>query len=96
MWMNDYDIELARQRFPAGSVKNQAVALLAAHVEVINDNSDGWAYWKAPVAACNKLMKMIQGKVPATEANFKAAMSPIKSFMTRKGTAAGIQMPIIF
>jgi hypothetical protein len=94
-YMNDYDIMLAQQRANT-PVLRKAVQFLAAFKEQVNDHSDGWAYWKCPVNAANKLMELIQGKVEPTEANFKKAMSPIKSFMTRRGNAAGMQMPIIF
>jgi hypothetical protein len=95
-YMNDYDIMLAQQRYAGHPVLNKAAQFLAAFKEEVDTHSDGWAYWKAPVAAANKLMEMLQGKTEATEANFKAAMSPIKAFYTRRGRAAGMQMPIIF
>lgn len=95
LYMNDYDIFQAQQRANT-PVLRKAVQFLAAFKEQVDANSDGWAYWHAPVAAAKKLMELIQGKVPATEANFKAAMTPIKSFYTKRGNAAGMQMPVIF
>lgn len=110
-YMNDYDITLAQQRLSdimetqqrladdqkaAAKIRFEAVQFLAAFKEEVDTHSDGWAYWKAPVAAANKLMEMLQGKTEATEANFKAAMSPIKAFYTRRGTAAGMKFPVIF
>lgn len=100
-YMNDFDILRTQQRLTdqrqfANPVMVKAVQFLAAFKEQVDNNSDGWAHWKCPVAAANKLMEIVQGKTEATEANFKKAMSPIKSFMTRRGFAAGMQMPIIF
>ena len=95
LYMNDYDIMMAAQR-ANNPVTRKAVAFLSQFKDQVDSCSDGWAHWAAPVHAAAKLMELIQGKVPATEANFKAAMTPIKSFMTRKGRAAGMQMPIIF
>lgn len=96
LYMNDYDIMNAQQRFASHPVLGKAVQFLAAFKEQVDNCSDGWAHWKCPVQAANKLMELIQGKTEPTEANFKKAMSPIKSFMTRRGFAAGMQMPVIF
>ena len=93
-YMNDSDIMQAQQRFAGHPVLNKATMFLAAFKEEVDYHSDGWAYWKAPVAAANKLMEMIQGKTEATEENYKKALAPIKAFMTRRGTAAGMQMPV--
>jgi hypothetical protein len=73
LYMNDYDIMNAQQRFASHPVLGKAVQFLAAFKEQVDNCSDGWAYWKCPVQAAKKLMELIQGKVPATEANFKAA-----------------------
>ena len=93
-YMNGSEIDCATQRFSQHPILSKATAFLAAFKEEVDSHSDGWAYWKAPVAAANKLMEMIQGKTEATEANYKKAMAPIKSFYTRRGIAAGMQMPI--
>ena len=95
LYMNDYDIMLAQQRFASHPVLGKAVQFLAAFKDEVDSHSDGWAYWKCPVQAAKKLMEMLQGKTEATEANFKKAMVPIKSFMTRRGNAAGMQMPYV-
>lgn len=86
LYMNDYDIQLASQRYTTG-VKAKAVKILQAHVEVVNANSDGWAYWKAPLMAAKKLMELIQGPSTVSETTaaecLKLAMRPIRAFYTK-------------
>lgn len=92
-YMNDYDIMIATIRNSGNPVLRKATAFLVSFKAQVDFNSDGWAYWKAPVVAANKLMLLVEGKTPATQANFKAALSPIKSFYTRRGKAAGMLFP---
>lgn len=93
-YMNDFDIARALTT-NRHVVLNKAARFLEAFKWQVDANSDGWAYWNAPVAAANKLMELIQGKVEPTEANYQKALTPIKTFMTRKGNAAGMQFPEI-
>jgi hypothetical protein len=102
LYMNDYDIELAKQVLSGDPVLGPAVRFLEAFKEEVDSHSDGWAYWHAPVAAAAKLMTLIQDGVKArresrkhtvTLQDISKAMSPIKAFMTRRGLAAGMQMP---
>lgn len=95
-WMNRFDIEDAARRHSGKPVLGKASNFLYSFMEQVDNNSDGWPYWSAPSHAAAKLMDLIQGKVEATEANYKAAMTPIKSFMTRKGRAAGMSMPVVW
>lgn len=96
-YMNDFEIMGAQARWKNHPVLSKAAQFLAAFKEQVDNNSDGWAYWKAPVAAANKLMCLLQNP-PAnvTEADLKKALAPIKAFYTRRGNAAGMQMPVIF
>jgi hypothetical protein len=106
LYMNDFDIEQAQRNannpnrhYPLTTnqaVLRKATDFLAAYKEQVDANSDGWAYWKAPVAAAAKLMTMIQNPETATEATYKAAMTPIKSFYTKHGFKAGMQMPVVY
>jgi hypothetical protein len=85
--MNDYDIDNAFHRASRDSVKRKAIRILINHKDIVNNNSDGWAYWKAPVQAAQKLMQLIKGpntisEVTAAEC-LKIALRPIKSFYTK-------------
>lgn len=90
LYMNQGEIEMAFHRFPTGSVKSKAVKILIAHMETVNENSDGWAYWKAPVNAAKRLMELIQGPNTVSELTqaecLKLALRPLKSFYTKHPT----------
>ena len=102
LYMNDYDIQNALDHFQSDPTLGPAVRFLSAFKEEVDSHSDGWAYWKAPVAAAGQLMTLIQNamngartgkRTPVTPQDIAKAMAPIKAFMTRKGLAAGMQMP---
>lgn len=104
-FMNQWDVEEAAQRYAKHPVLGKATRFLKEFMEEVNQHSDGWAYWKAPVAAAGQLMTLIEagradrnsptGESQITEQAFRKALAPIKSFMTRRGLAAGMQMPQI-
>ena len=94
LFMNDYDVAMARQMHADKPVIGKAVELLSRFVDLINENSDGWAYWVKGPRAAKKLMELIQSQdmrgrstpCPAvTEADYKVAIRPMKSFCTRQG-----------
>lgn len=91
-YMNNFDMFRAVEKNLSHPVLSRATQFLIAFKEEVDSHSDGWAYWKAPVRAAAKLMTLVESK-DATEADFKAALSPIKSFYTRKGNAAGMKFP---
>jgi hypothetical protein len=93
MWMNRWDIQFAVERNSPATVKGRAARFLAAFMEEVDNNSDGWAYWPLPGRAAEKLQDMIQSENPMTEADYRKALVPIKSFYTRRGYKAGMQYP---
>jgi hypothetical protein len=95
MFMNTFDIDAA-QRLAVSALQIKAANFLAAFRDQVNENSDGWAHWKAPVAAAEKLMFLVQNPGTNTESSFKAAMTPIKAFYTRRGFAAGMKFPVVY
>jgi hypothetical protein len=92
-FMNDWDIDQAERLYPDHPVLAPAVKTLRSLSDWVNANSDGWAYWPVPVRAAAKLMEMITrdgthkyygGDRPdVTEAEYKKALTPIKSFRTK-------------
>lgn len=96
MWMNEYDIEdalrlTARFELP---VARRAAEILSSLKDWTNEHSDGWPYWQKPAKAADKLMTALQSAIQAsrqrdnedmTEAQLKAALTPIKAFLTRHG-----------
>ena len=97
LFMNEFDIDMAIQR-TKDPVIRKAVQFLVGFKDQVNSHSDGWAYWGAPVKAAAKLMTLIQNPpvAGATEKDLKLALAPIKSFYTRRGNAAGMQMPVVY
>lgn len=94
-YMNDYDIHTALHQWNWGDTPNrfrlaQTVANLA---EWADSNSDGWHSWPKPARAANKAMELLSAipdSLPytdATDAETKAALSPIKAFLTRQGVS---------
>lgn len=95
--LNQFDIETAQinaaHDFHRPNAQ-EAVLTLARLMEWTNSNSDGWAYWRKPVAAATKLQVIVRDRhyydfeqedVSARE--LKAAYTPIKAFLTRQGVA---------
>lgn len=96
LYMNDYDIFLAQRKWASHPILRKATAFLAAFKEQVDSHSDGWAYWQPPVKAAANLMRLIMN--PPTlieESDLKRCLKPIKAFYTRRGNAAGMQMPKI-
>lgn len=90
-YMNRWDIEGAVSRFEDHPILGPATKTLQNLERWADENSDGWAYWPKPCRAAAKLIEIIEtahpfgdGKEP-TEAEYKAALRPIKAFRTRQG-----------
>lgn len=83
-WMNEWDIDEAVDKYRNHPVLGKATKFLAKFRDVVNSNSDGWAYWKAASAAAKQLCNMIEHPETATEEALKKAIIPIKSLCTRK------------
>lgn len=83
-FMNTWEIDEAFHRHHSHPILQPATILLKRFRDVIDENSDGWAYWNAPVKAAKRLMMMIQHPETASEEEFKKAQTPIKSFCTRQ------------
>lgn len=96
MFMNEYDIETAAERWDTHPVLGPATRTLLSLMHGVNACSDGWAYWQAPQRSVAKLTQMIldaeevrwrasdlEAGVIATPARYKAACTPLKSLRTR-------------
>lgn len=99
MWMNEMDIEMALRKFDNDETPNlgRAAGILHRLMEWTNDNSDGWPYWKKPANAADTLMMVLTHAQTSyyegtrggdiTDAELKATLRPVKSFLTRQGVA---------
>lgn len=94
MWMNEGEID---QMVEFTKYDAQEYAPYAQYLsdwrDIVNENSDGWPYWKIGAGAATKLMEALQalqdshrfrGEAP-DDAQFRKALTPIKSFATRRG-----------
>jgi hypothetical protein len=91
-WMNGAEVEEAAERFDAEDTPNlfRGARILERLMDWTDSNSDGWPYWQKPANAANKLMDLIHAAnrfdpQDITEAQLKAALSPIKAFLTKHG-----------
>jgi len=98
MWMNEWEIDEAVDRYRDHPVLGPATRTLSNLRDATNRNSDGWPYWQKPSRAAKRLMELIQGygldprnvrfdreRADATVAKLRVAYSPIKAFRTRTG-----------
>lgn len=92
MWMNNYEIDevldTAKRYFPELAPYAQ---YLSDWRDTVNDNTDGWAHWRAGTKCADKLsgllgqlkLCVIESREPPEESEFKKAMTPIKSAATK-------------
>jgi hypothetical protein len=82
-FMNESEIDHAKERHKMHPILGPATELLSDLRDLVNQNSDGWCYWRAPVKAADKLMTMIESSETPTKEAFKKALAPIRAFCTR-------------
>lgn len=97
MWLNEYEVEDSVRRAINADMPNTETAArrLRNLMDYVNANSDGWPYWRKPQAASKKLSTAIHLRLWAgwdkrikedmTPEELKAALTPIKAFLTREG-----------
>jgi hypothetical protein len=92
MWMNEWEVEDAVERFTDETPNlHRGVGILSRLMRWTNNNSDGWPYWQKPSNAAGKLMDHLHAAMRSyavkdiTEAELKKALSPIKAFLTKQG-----------
>lgn len=107
MFMNEWEIEENVARHRRHPALGPATQFLYAFMREVNSHSDGWPYWSPPVHSAKALMILIErGNKRArsswpeevedvTLAEVQTALRPIKSFMTRRGYAAGMKLPAL-
>lgn len=100
VWMNRWEVEDQRAQRAAHPVLGPATQFLYDFMREVDAHSDGWPYWAPPARAAAKLMQLIQdqrthlpNRPPVTDADVRKALAPIKAFMTRRGTGAGMTLP---
>jgi hypothetical protein len=96
-YMNDFDLTQAARRYREDTVPNRArlTDVVTRLAYWANSHSDGWAYWPKPCRAASRAIALIEStaypeydrrqREDATDAETKAALIPIKAFLTRQG-----------
>lgn len=95
MWMNEWEVRALPDRFDASEQPNaeRGARILLNLLVWTNNNSDGWAYWRKPSNAAERLMDSLQAVRSAyfrgddTDMSAEAlalALRPIKAFLTRQ------------
>jgi hypothetical protein len=90
MDMNQGDIEVMLHNHHACPNVRKGIKLLHALMEAVNDQSDGWAYWRAPSQAAEPLMKLLRsaGNIwhdtngTISDADLREAIGSIKRMVT--------------
>jgi hypothetical protein len=100
--MNEYEIDDAADRFAGHRILGPATRTLSDLRDIVNANSDGWAYWRKPANAAKRLMDLVMGegwegrygdRDEVTEEQLVAAYRPLKAFRTRQGLDFPLHMP---
>ena len=99
--MNEYNIDDAVYRYKGHPVLGPATRSLRNLKDLVNRNSDGWAYWPKPSRAAKQLMNLIEGdprdrygdREDVTAAQVRKAYVPIKSFLTRNNLSMELEVP---
>lgn len=105
--MNGHDIDFAISRFTRAAKPNRlALALVIDHLASWTDqNSDGWAYWTKPRQAAQRAIAAIESTTNAandaqertdiSDDDLRAAVRPIKAFLTRHKVPADVRERIL-
>ena len=99
--MNEWDIEQACNVYADHPTLGPAARTLANLRRTVNENSDGWPYWRAPQRASAKLQTLVYGeprdrwtdRPDVTIAAVKKAYTPIRTFLTKRGLSCEFEIP---
>lgn len=59
MWMNEMEVEDAVQLLADNPVMGAAAKYLHRYMELVNENSDGWAYWRFGTKCADDLSQIV-------------------------------------
>ena len=82
-FMNEYDIEQAKNRYCNNPILSQAARVLSEYRDIVNSYSDGWGTWTAGTKPAESLIDILE-RGQATKSDVQKAITRIKSFCTRR------------
>lgn len=82
-WLNNDSISMSIERHRNHPVLSCATVFLQQFVEMVDQHSDGWAYWPKPARAATRLMNMINHPETASENELKLSVRTVRMFCTR-------------
>jgi hypothetical protein len=98
-WMNEYEIDEAIEILSRRKPEIAPYArFLGAWRDTVNQNSDGWAHWRAGSKCADRLSSLVKAAVEVArgfkgndemprETLFRSALTPIKQMATKRGFA---------
>lgn len=90
-YMNTHEIAAAVMSTSPEARPNfqRAAETLANLAQWTDENSDGWAYWRKPSQASQRLQRLVYAAqfrdADCTAAEVAAVLVPVKAFLTRQG-----------
>jgi hypothetical protein len=102
VWLNEWEIDELADRFDATSARGYACQYLRAYKTIVNENSDGWPYWRAGTSVAELLEEIASGRVAANDESIGRAVRRIRRFCTRRAlpspdiawTSVGASSPV--
>jgi hypothetical protein len=90
MFYNEWEVQSIVERTASNAQLRPYAHFLRDWVEIVNSNSDGWAYWSGGWKAAQKLAELLSkaihvGGVPPKDADLRKALAPIRSIATKRG-----------
>lgn len=97
--LNEYEIDRIAERTEEHAPEFHPFAkFLRDWKDAVNENSDGWPYWKAGSSCAKRLMSLLKqaeesiitrGEPPRVE-DLRKALAPIRAMATRHGLMAPV------
>ena len=83
MWMNRMEIEDAERILGDDPLMGGAARFLKSYMELVDDNSDGWPYWRAGTKCADTLSQMLHDAMGAKRGFTYKYVAPTKEEVVR-------------
>lgn len=95
LFFNEYEIQEMAHRAQTNPELAPFGKIALRYVEIVNSNSDGWAYWKAASKSAARFLQSLHkltmphhyryNESMPTTADLRKALSPMKALLTKRG-----------